>query len=77
LTEQGEVAGVEHHAEKADREELAMPLRERQAVEPRREFSRFLLRVCHSILPDLTGLAPVVGRDGDMADGMSTSGAGA
>jgi hypothetical protein len=42
--EQREVAGVKHDAEEAEHEQIAVPFRERQAVEPRCEFSRFLLR---------------------------------
>ena len=58
--EQREVKGVEHDAEEADGEEIAVPLGERQPVEPRREFSRFLLRVRHPILPSEAGLTPAL-----------------
>ena len=53
--EQREVAGVEHDAEEADGEEIAVPFGERQPVEPRREFSRFLLCVRRHPIPPSEG----------------------
>jgi hypothetical protein len=55
--EQGEIGGIEHDAEEGQDEEIAMPLRERQALEPGHELGGFLLGLDHRFPPSWRQLA--------------------